>query len=96
MNKAKLNYWIDGGIGFAGAISALSALVFLLPGDLASGVLGISYQTWNAVHNWSSLAAIAGVIAHLALHWRWMAAMTQQMLSSTSRQTAEQPASGVA
>ncbi len=96
MNKAKMNYWIDVGIGFAGAISALSGLVFLLPGDLASGILGISYQTWNAIHTWSSLAAIAGVGAHLALHWQWMVAMTKQMLSSSSRQAAKDPASGLA
>jgi hypothetical protein len=61
MSKAKMNYWIDVGIGLADALSALSGLVFLLPGDLASGILGISYQTWSAVHTWSSLAAIAGV-----------------------------------
>jgi hypothetical protein len=96
MNKAKMNYWIDVGTGFAGAISALSGLVFLLPGDLTTGILGISYQTWNAVHTWSSLAAIAGVGAHLALHWRWMVAMTKQMLSTASRQGAKQPASGLA
>ena len=96
MNKAKMNYWIDASIGFAGAISALSGLVFLLPGDLTTGVLGISYQTWNAIHTWSSLAAIAGVGAHLALHWKWMVAMTKQMLSSTSGQEAKQPASGLA
>ncbi len=80
-----MNYWVDVGIGFAGAISALSGLVFLLPGDLASGVLGVSYQTWNAVHTWSSLAAIAGVGAHMALHWRWMVAMTRQMFSPTKQ-----------
>jgi hypothetical protein len=96
MNRAKMNYWVDVGIGFAGAISALSGLVFLLPGDLASGALGISYQTWNAVHTWSSLAAIAGVGAHLALHWSWMVAMTKQMLPFTSHQGAKQPASGLA
>lgn len=96
MNKAKMNYWIDAGIGFAGAISALSGLVFLLPSDLTTGVLGISYQIWNAVHTWSSLAAIAGVGAHLALHWRRMVVMTKQMLSSTGGQEAKQPASGLA
>jgi hypothetical protein len=96
MNKAKMNYWVDVGIGFAGAISALSGLVFLLPGDLASGILGLSYQTWNAIHTWSSLAVIAGVGAHLALHWQRMVAMTKQMLSSPSRQGAKEPASGLA
>jgi hypothetical protein len=83
MNKAKMSYWVDVGIGFAGGISALSVLVFFLPGDLASGVLGISYQTWNTVHAWSSLAAIAGVGAHLVLHRRWMVAMSYSSESNS-------------
>jgi hypothetical protein len=69
---------------------------FLLPGDLASRVLGISYQTWNAVHTWSSLAVIAGVGAHLALHWRWIVAKTKQMLASPGRQGMKEPAPGLA
>jgi hypothetical protein len=96
MNKARLNYWIDVGIGLAGAISALSGLVFFLPGDLASGVMGISYQTWSTVHTWSSLAAVAGVGAHMALHWNWMVAMTKQMLSPSRRQAAQEPSSDLA
>ena len=60
MNKAKVNYWTDMGIGVAGLISAISGLAFLLPGDPTTGLLGISYQVLNAVHTWSSLAAIRG------------------------------------
>ncbi len=96
MNKAKLNYWIDVGIGVAGLISALSGLVFLLPGDVTSGILGVSYKTWSAVHTWSSLAAIIGVGAHLVLHWKWMVAMTKRMLASTSSREARQSAIGPA
>ena len=92
MKRAWVNYWVDVAIGFAGVLSALSGLVFLLPGDLASGVLGISYQAWNALHTWSSLAVIAGVGAHLALHWKWMTAMTKQMLAPAGREEAEKPA----
>ena len=88
MNRAISNYWVDVGIGLAGVVSAISGLVFLLPGDPATGVLGISYQVWNGVHTWSSLAAIAGVGAHTVLHWRWMVAMTKQMLRPQSRQVA--------
>ena len=43
-----------------------------------------------------SLAAIAGVGTHQALHWRWMVTMTKQMLSSASRQGAKEPASDLA
>ena len=85
MNKAKMNYWIDVGIGVAGLISAISGLVFLLPGDPTTGILGISYQVWNAVHTWSSLGAIAGVGAHMALHWKWMVAMTKHIFGRAER-----------
>jgi hypothetical protein len=77
VKRARLNYFVDVGIALAGLVSAVSGLVFLLPGDMTTGNLSISYQVWNAVHTWSSLAAIAGVGAHLALHWKWMLAMTK-------------------
>jgi hypothetical protein len=92
VNKAKLNYWVDVVIGIAGLGSAVSGLVFLLPGDPASGVLGIGYQAWSAVHTWSSLAVIAGAGAHLALHWKWMVSMTKQMLWPARREGVKTPA----
>jgi hypothetical protein len=90
VNKAKVNYWVDVVIGVAGLMSAISGLIFLLPGDPTTGILGVSYQAWSSLHTWSSLAAIAGVGAHMALHWRWMVAMTKQMFSPTrQRQVSE-------
>ena len=96
MNRATANYWVDVGIGLASVVSAISGLVFLLPGDPATGILGISYQVWNGVHTWSSLAAIVGVGAHMVLHWKWMVAMTKQMLRLQSRQGTARVASGPA
>ena len=96
MKKATVNYWVDLSIGVSYLLSAISGLVFLLPGDPATGILGISYQVWNSVHTWSSLVMIVGVGAHLALHWRWMVSMTSRMLSPAGRQktrrTASEPA----
>lgn len=84
MNKATLNYWIDVSIGVAFVLSAVTGLVFLLPVNFASGsnpgVLGISYRLWSEVHTWSSVVMIAGVVAHLALHWRWVVMMTKRLL----------------
>ncbi|MBU0492439.1 MAG: DUF4405 domain-containing protein, partial [Chloroflexi bacterium] len=94
MKKATVNYWTDVVIGIAFVGSALSGLVFLLPGDPATGVLGLSYVVWNDLHTWSSLALIAGVGAHLVLHWRWMVTMTVRMLPFRSRR--EAPAHGLA
>ena len=88
MKKTTMNYWVDLAIGISFVFSAISGLVFVLPGDMATGILGISYQAWNSLHTWSSLALIAGVGAHLALHWKWMVSMTKRMLSPAGRQTA--------
>lgn len=96
MNKAKMNYWVDVVIGLSGAISALSGMVFLLQGELGSGVLGVSYQTWNTVHTWSSLMAVAGASAHIALHWKWMVSMTKQVLPFPGSREAKLPATAPA
>jgi hypothetical protein len=88
MKKTTVNYWVDLAIGVSFVFSAISGLVFVLPFDATAGVLGISYQAWNSLHTWSSLALIAGVGAHLALHWKWMVSMTKRMLSPAGRQTA--------
>jgi len=35
---------------------------------------------WDTLHTWSSIAMIAGVGAHLVLHWNWMVRMTKNLL----------------
>lgn len=85
MGKTWVNYWIDVGTGLAGLISAISGLVFLWPGEPTSGILGLSYRTWNSLHTWSSLIAILGVGIHLLLHRKWIIAMTRQGLAPRKR-----------
>jgi hypothetical protein len=96
VNRATVNYWVDVAIGLAGVISAVSGLVFLLPGDVTTGILGISYQAWNSVHTWSSLACLAVVGAHLVLHWKWMVSMTGRMLSPGKAERLAEPAQALA
>ena len=85
MNRAKLNYWVDVTIGVAFLLSAVSGLVFLLPVSIesgsGSGVMGISFRVWDGLHTWSSLSMMAGVLAHLVLHWKWLLNMTKRLLS---------------
>jgi len=84
VKKAKLNYWVDVSIGVSFVLSAVSGLIFLLPvgsgAGLSSGFLGIGYSLWDQLHIWSSLAMMAGVLAHLVLHWNWIMTMTRKML----------------
>jgi hypothetical protein len=90
MSKAKLNYVIDVVIGLAFLLSALSGVIlFFAPSGYQGGrnpyylqsVLFLSTHTWNTLHTWGSIAMIAGVGAHLALHWDWMVCMTRRMLT---------------
>lgn len=81
VKRNTLNYWVDVGIGCAFVLSAISGLVFLLPVEsFDSQVLGLGYPIWNALHTWSSLALIGGVLIHLVLHWKWIACMTGKIL----------------
>jgi hypothetical protein len=83
MKRAKLNYWVDVSIGVSFVLSAVSGLVFLLPVNSVSGlnsILSISYPFWDQLHTWSSLVMIAGVLAHLVLHWKWIVGMTKKTL----------------
>ncbi len=87
--KAKLNYWVDVGIATTFGLSTVSGLVFLLPVSGSTGVLGLSFSTWDTLHLWSSLGLMAGVLGHLVLHARWIASMTKRTLL---RGHAQQPA----
>ena len=78
MNKAKLNYWIDLVIALAFVFSAISGIVFLFPVAESGRALGVTYGVWDQIHIWGSLLMIAGVLAHLVLHWKWMVAMTKK------------------
>jgi hypothetical protein len=90
MARPGTNYWVDVAIGVGFAASALSGAIFLLPGGVADGVLGLSLGTWSTLHTWSSLLLIAGVAAHLGLHGRWIAHMTRRQLGGLS-QARQQP-----
>jgi hypothetical protein len=94
LNKAKLDFWVDLAIALAGAISAMSGLLLLWPAGLTTGILSISFRAWSSLHTWSSLAAVAGVGLHLALHRNWTIAMTKRMLLSVPQRQVVAPASG--
>jgi hypothetical protein len=99
MSKAKLNYIVDVIIGLGFILAALSGLVlFFTPSGYQGGrnpyymqpVLFLTTHTWDILHTWSSMAMIAGVGAHLVLHWEWMVCMTKEMF--VRRQPAKEKA----
>ena len=100
MNKAKLNYVLDAVIGTAFALSGVTGVAFLLMGDggyqggrnpaFATALLGLSRATWSDLHTWVSLIMIAGVVVHVAFHWKWVVCETRKMLPSLPRRAKEQ------
>ena len=78
MKPAKLNYIVDAASAVAFIASAVSGLVFLLPSTILSMA---AVAVWDDIHLWSSLTLVAGVGLHVALHWKWIIAMTKKMLA---------------
>jgi hypothetical protein len=92
--KAKLNYAIDVAIGVMFLFSALAGLIlFFAPSGYQGGrnpyynqpVLGLNTHAWDTIHTWSSMAMIAGIGAHIALHWTWIVCMTRKALAVKRR-----------
>ena len=96
MNKTKINYWVDLVIALAFVLSAVSGIVFLFPPSASSTVLGIGFRVWDQIHIWGSLLMIAGVLAHLVLHWKWIVAMTKSTFLPQAKPTHARMRPGVA
>jgi len=97
-SNAKINYWIDVSIGIFFVLSAVSGLVlFFAPSGYQGGrnpfygqtVLLLTTQQWDTIHIWGSIGMIAGVGAHLVLHWKWMECVTKRLLTRPQARRAE-------
>ena len=94
-SKAKLNFVVDAMILLAFLAAAVSGIVLLtVPhGGFQGGrnpnfeqtVLSLSRDGWNDVHIWGGLAMIAGIVVHLALHWRWIVCMAKRFIATGER-----------
>ena len=80
MNKTKVNYWVDVAIGISFLASAVSGLVFFFDNGTGTTSLGLSFRVWDSLHTWGGMIMIAGVAAHLVLHWNWIVGMTKRMI----------------
>jgi len=71
---AKLNLAIDLVVAISFILTALSGLYFFfLPNK---PVFVLDSTTWDLIHTWAFVALVAGVFAHLAIHWRWITNVT--------------------
>jgi len=89
-SKARINYVVDLIIAVGFLLTAVSGLVLFFAGS--GGYQGgrnprylqeaafLSRWTWKTLHDWGGIAMVAGVLAHLVLHWKWMVCMTRNLL----------------
>lgn len=93
-SKAKLNLVVDVMNLIAFIAATLSGLILMtMPhGGYQGGrnpalnqtVLFLTRHEWNDLHVWASLAMIAGIVVHLALHWRWIVCMVSRLVRSSA------------
>ena len=95
MKRSLTNFLVDGVIGAAFLVTAVSGILLLLPRSWVAGsasgmptMLGIPTASWLSIHDWSGIMMMAGVLLHCALHWRWIVSMTRRTFG---RGTARRP-----
>jgi uncharacterized protein DUF4405 len=82
MNRTKLNYWIDIGLAISFFTCFITGLI-KWPGLVR--IIGVSAYRTLHVKNISMLHDLSGlimgllVIIHLALHWKWIVAVTKSI-----------------
>ena len=79
LNKySKFNLGINILIGLSGLICGISGLYFLLvPGAFHNSIIPdpmwlFTSITWDLIHTWSGVAAIAAITLHFYIHWKWV------------------------
>jgi hypothetical protein len=80
---ARINLVINAMIALGFVASALSGVYFLfqpagLNGSIPSSAVFIfSRYTWDLIHTWSSIVMILAALAHIIIHWGWIAKVTK-------------------
>ena len=82
MNNLKLNYWIDVGLAISFFTCFITGLI-KWPGLIkvigVSAYKTLSFSKISQVHDMSGLIIGLLVIVHLALHWKWIVAVTKNI-----------------
>jgi len=85
--KNKMYLALDLAIAAAFVLSLATGFAWLVSEGGRGGLapLGIARGTWGDLHTWFSLVMIAGAIVHLALHWKWLGAMTRRLREARAK-----------
>jgi len=87
MDKIKLNYWVDVGMGIAFILAFVTG-IFKFP-NLTQYFISvfrfIPARTISRIHDWSGLVMGLLVLTHLILHWNWIVCMTKKKLKCDNK-----------
>ena len=87
--RARANLAVDAAIGVAFLVEAVSGWVLwmVLPHGGFQGGRNALYErqwiwsrdTWLGIHDWFAVIMVAGVLLHVAMHWRWIVCMARNI-----------------
>jgi hypothetical protein len=79
MERAWVKYWVDIGILISfiiAGITGIAKMPQLLP-KLGLSISTIITMSW--LHDWAGVAMVVLAAIHVALHWKWIVAMTKRL-----------------
>jgi hypothetical protein len=82
--RGRWNLVLDLVVGISFLLAALSGVYFLFfPGGHAAvdPLILFTRTTWDLIHTWAGVVLIAAAILHLAIHWKWVAKVTTNLLA---------------
>ncbi|RMH36675.1 MAG: DUF4405 domain-containing protein, partial [Gammaproteobacteria bacterium] len=89
--KTKFNFWFDVTIFTIFLVTAITGLLVWLVLPHGRGgedfvFLGVTRHSWISLHTWVGLGLLAGVAAHLILHWQWISCVGGRFFKKLARQ----------
>lgn len=89
-HRTILNWLIDGGLFLAALAAIISSIYFLyFPNGYQGGRnpwydvrIVFERATWSDIHTWGGVLMIVAVVAHLAIHTKWIELMSKRLFSS--------------
>ena len=79
MNQAKINYWIDVGIGISFLVSFVAGIIKWrsLMVKLGVNYASLPLRTLSFLHDWGGLLLGFFALLHIIFHWKWICSMTK-------------------
>ncbi len=83
-SHSRYNVILNIGIGLSFILTALSGVYLLLVEGGRQGLIDpviiFPRTTWDLIHTWAGIALVLIAILHFAIHWGWVAKVTQKMI----------------